>query len=73
VRLALQPLDGLVAAARAAMEGCLADPAGHAAMAKAARDHAFDLYTWEAKAAYTLRIWEAVLDGRPLAALDAYA
>lgn len=73
VRIPLQPLDGLVGANRAAMEACLADPGGQARMAEAARDYAFGLFTWEAKAAYTARLYEAVLARRPLAGFTDYA
>ncbi|QRI61835.1 glycosyltransferase family 4 protein [Shinella sp. PSBB067] len=72
VRVPLQPLDGLVAANRAAMEACLADPEAHAAMASAAHDYAVGLYTWDAKAAYTARIYDAVMARRSLADLTDY-
>lgn len=73
IRVPLQPLDGLVAANRAAMEACLGEPEGHARMASAARDYAMRLYSWEAKAAYTARIYDAVLGSRPFSNLSDYA
>lgn len=72
VRIPLQPLEGLVAANRAAMEACLAAPGMHAGMAAAARSYAETLYSWEAKARYTLRLYEAVLGGQPLAGFTDY-
>lgn len=68
VQVPLQPLDGLIAANRAAMESCVHDPASHAAMAKAAHDHAMALYPWDVKAAHTARIYDAVLSGGSLSA-----
>lgn len=72
VRVPLQPLDGLVEANRAAMEACLSEPAAHADMAQAARTYAEHFYTWDAKADYTSRIYEAVLNGQPLSGLTDY-
>lgn len=72
VRVPLQPLDGLVAANRAAMEACLADPENHARMAEAARRHAETHFTWEAKARYTARLYEAVLQGQSLSDFTEY-
>lgn len=66
VRIPMQDLEGLVHAYRAAMEDCLADPTRQAAVADRARAYAHGLYDWEAKAAYTLRIYEALLSGAPL-------
>ncbi len=71
VQLPLQPLEGLVTANRAAMEGCLSQPQAHAAMAKAAHDYALRQYTWEAKAVQTTQIYDAVLAGRSPASLPA--
>lgn len=73
VRVALQPLDGLVRDYRAAMEACIADPAGHATIAAAGQAHAHCHYTWEAKAAYTAEIYADVLAGRTPRQSPAYA
>lgn len=73
VRVRLQPLEGLVAAYRKAMEGCLDAPEEHAAMAARAETYARDLFTWPAKAAYTARIYQAVLKGEDLRRFDDYA
>lgn len=64
VQLPLQPLDGLVAANRAAMERCLLEPEKHAVMASAAHAYALALFTWEAKAAQTAEIYEAIRQRR---------
>lgn len=73
VQVPLQPLDGLVAANRNAMEACVTNPEPHAAMASKARNYAFQHYTWDAKAAYTADIYDAVIAQRPLAPLKGYA
>lgn len=72
VRLPLKDVDGLVHDYRAAMEACVTDPAPHAAMAERAHAYAHDLYDWNAKAAYTARIYEAVLAGAPLTGFTDY-
>lgn len=72
LRVPLQPLDGLVRDLRAAMEGCLADPARPAEMAQKALTYASTLYTWQAKAAMTRRIYDAILGGAPLTGFDDY-
>ena len=72
VRVPLQSLDGLVDGYRAAMEGCLAEPERHAAMARAGEDYANDHYTWDAKARYTAEIYQNALSGQPIQAINAY-
>lgn len=72
VQMPLQPLDDLVVSNRAAMEACIANARAHADMARAAHDYAVQLYTWEAKANYTARIYDAVLAGRSTADLTDY-
>lgn len=72
VRIDLQPLEGLVHDYRAAMEACLNSPKEHAAMARKAEDYANRLYTWDAKAASTMKIYDAVLSGRNLNNFDDY-
>lgn len=66
VRIALQSLDGLVEDYRSAMETCLKQPAAHAEMAKRAESYATERFTWPAKAEYTVRIYEALLQGQDL-------
>ncbi len=73
VRVPLRPLDGLTEDFRAAMEACLDDPGEVAAMADRALAYAERLYDWDAKAAYTVRIYRAVLEGRPLDGFVDYA
>ena len=73
VRVPLGTIEDLVTRFRDAMEGCLARPAEHAEMARAARDHALAVHTWDAKARYTARIYEAVLTGAPLGGFTEYA
>ncbi len=72
IRVPLQDLEGLVTSYRTAMEGCLADPDGHARMAQKAQSYANTLFTWDAKAAYTVKIYEALLEGRSLREFDTY-
>ncbi len=72
VRIDLQPLDGLVRDYRAAMEACLDHPQDHAAMAHKAEDYANRLYTWEAKATSTMKIYDAVLSGGDLKNFNDY-
>lgn len=66
VQVPLGPIEDLVAGYRAAMEECLERPGAHADMARAARDHAFQAYTWDAKARYTARLYDALLSDAPL-------
>lgn len=72
VAVPLAPLPELTDGFRAAMEGCLADPDTHRAMAEAGRDYAAGLYEWDTKAAYTVRIYRAVLAGEPLSGFTDY-
>jgi glycosyltransferase involved in cell wall biosynthesis len=72
IQIDLQPMDGLVRDYRAAMERCLETPQAHAGMARAARDYADRLYDWDAKAAYTVRLYDAVLSGGDLSGFDDY-
>lgn len=66
VRVPLQPMEGLVRGYRAAMEACVTDPDGHAALARKALQYATTYYDWDAKASYTCRIYDALLSGKPL-------
>ncbi|WP_299681768.1 glycosyltransferase family 4 protein [uncultured Roseobacter sp.] len=72
VQIALQPMDGLVRDYRAAMERCLDAPEAHAEMAQAARDYADRLYDWDAKAAYTAGLYDALLKGEDLSRFTDY-
>lgn len=73
VRVPLQPLDGLVEGYRQAMEGCIADPQAHTAIAAKAEAHVLEHYTWTAKARYTAEIYEDVLAAKPVRQTPAYA
>lgn len=68
----LAPLDALTEGFRTAMEGCLTDPEGHRDLARKAEDYARALYEWDTKAAWTLRLYRAVLEGRPLTGFTDY-
>jgi glycosyltransferase involved in cell wall biosynthesis len=72
VRVELQSLDGMVDAYRKAMEDCLEHPTAHAEMAKRAEAYANGLYTWPAKAEYTVDIYDALLRGEDLGKFKAY-
>jgi glycosyltransferase involved in cell wall biosynthesis len=72
VRVPLQPMDGLVRGYRAAMEACVVYPQKHAALAVKALAYATTFYDWDAKAAYTRRIYDALLAGKPLTAFTDY-
>ena len=72
VRIPLQGMEGLVQDYRAAMEQAITDPQTHTAFAATAQRWAEDYYTWDAKAAYTARIYETVLDGGPLTGFTEY-
>ena len=54
------------------MEHCLEDPSVHAEMAKRAETYAYELYTWPAKAKYTVGIYNALLRGEDLGKFNAY-
>jgi glycosyltransferase involved in cell wall biosynthesis len=66
VRVPLQPMDGLVRGFRAAMERCVAEPDAHAAIARKAMVYAVTYFDWDAKAAYTRKLYDAVLSGERL-------
>ncbi|MBW4710778.1 glycosyltransferase family 4 protein [Roseobacter sp. YSTF-M11] len=72
VRIDLQPMDGLVRDYQAAMEHCVAAPQEHAAMAQRGADYARTYYDWDAKAAYTARLYQAVLKGENLGSFTEY-
>lgn len=73
VALPLAPMDALTRAVGAAMEACLDAPAAHAAMAEAAALHAARTYSWQAKARFLTRVYDAILAGTPLQAVSAEA
>lgn len=72
VRVELQPMDGLVKDYRAAMEDCISAPERHAEMANKAQTYARTYYDWDAKAAYTARLYSAVLGGQGLGGFTEY-
>lgn len=72
LRVPLATLDEMVESYRAALEQCLTHPEDAQARVARAQDYANDLYTWEAKAAYTARIYDAVLKGAPLTGFTDY-
>ena len=72
VRVPLQPLEGLITDYRAAMEACVMDPKFHADMASRALAYAHDQFTWEEKAAQTMRVYDAVLTGQSLKRITTY-
>ncbi|RLJ36218.1 glycosyltransferase involved in cell wall biosynthesis [Litoreibacter meonggei] len=72
VKVPLQPMDGLVEDLRAAMEGCITNPQEHAQLAQTAEHYATTYFDWDAKAAYTLGIYEAVLNKAPLGGFTDY-
>lgn len=72
VKIRLQPLDGLVSDYRAAMEKCLDAPASMAHMAERAETYAQSYYTWDGKAAYTAKLYEAVLQRSALDCFTEY-
>lgn len=65
-RLPLQPLDGLTAACQTAMEGALEAPEEYCATAMRAATYARSHFTWDAKAAATMAIYDALCTGSPL-------
>ncbi|WP_412565119.1 glycosyltransferase family 4 protein [Thalassobius sp. MITS945101] len=73
VALPLSAMDGLVDSNRRAMEACIEAPEHHATLAAAGCEQAHTAYSWSAKAAYTARIYEAVLNGQPLTPFNDYA
>lgn len=66
IRVPLASLDEMVDTYRNALEQCLTDATEAQAIVARAKDYAFDFYTWDAKAEYTSRIYEAVLKGDSL-------
>lgn len=69
VAVPMAPREALVDGLARAMLGAAADRAGMAARADAARAFAAQGFTWDAKAARTLQVYDAVLGGDPLAGL----
>lgn len=72
VSIDLQPLDGLVAGFRRAMENCLNAPEAHAELARSAEQHALEHYTWAAKAQATAEIYQALQNRQALPAFEHY-
>ena len=72
VRIALQPMDGLVRDYRAAMERAVAEPAAHAAFARTAQAWAETHFTWDAKARNTALVYDALRAGTPISTVDPY-
>ena len=65
ITVPLAGLEDLVAGFRAALGGCLADPARAGALAEAGRAHAEALYPWARKAERTLGWYRDLMAGRP--------
>ena len=63
-RIPIGPPEELVRAFRRALEGIAADPAQVRAMGARARARVFQHFTWEAKAAQTLQVYEWALGRR---------
>jgi glycosyltransferase involved in cell wall biosynthesis len=72
VRVPLQPLDQLVEGYRTALEAVLDDPDPYREMATRAKSYAFDLYTWDAKAAVTRELYDSLISGKPLPSPERY-
>lgn len=72
MRVALQPMEGLVRDYRAAMETAIAEPAKSAERAAKGRAYAWDQFTWEAKARNTIGVYEALLNKQPLTQVTPY-
>lgn len=72
VAVPLAPLDALTRGFQAAMEACVAEPEAHAALATNAERYANDLFRWDTKAAYTVKIYETLLSGGRLSDLTDY-
>ena len=66
IAVALAPLEDLVDGFRSAMERCVSVPKAQEALATKGHNYAAKMYSWDTKAAYTLRIYEAVLARAPL-------
>lgn len=73
VRIDLADRDTLATTYRAAMERAVAAPPEEiSAMTAAALAYATDLYDWDKKAAYTVRIYEALMKRAPLGGFTDY-
>lgn len=66
VAVPLAPLNDLTSGFQKAMEICVSDPAAQAGFAEKAKSYATEMYTWNTKAAYTVKIYDALLAGQPL-------
>lgn len=66
IRVPLAALEEMVGTYRTALEWCLTHTTeAHTSVARAL-EYAVDLYTWDAKARYTARIYDAILNEAPL-------
>jgi glycosyltransferase involved in cell wall biosynthesis len=72
VRVPLRPMEDLVRDFRAAMENCVTDPGAHADLARKGLTYASKYFDWNAKAKYTLGVYEAVLSGQRLDGFTEY-
>ncbi|MFT6073185.1 MAG: glycosyltransferase involved in cell wall biosynthesis [Yoonia sp.] len=72
VKIDLQPMDGLIKDYQKAMEQCLKTPEKHQEMANRAAGYARKWYDWDAKATYTRKLYDAVLQGTPLQGFTDY-
>jgi glycosyltransferase involved in cell wall biosynthesis len=72
-RVEMGTLDDLVSGCRDAMERCVTNPDEAAEAARQGRDYAMQNFTWDAKAAFTLRLYDQLLSGEGLVGLDDYA
>jgi glycosyltransferase involved in cell wall biosynthesis len=65
-------MDGLIKDYQKAMEQCLKTPEKHQEMANRAAGYARKWYDWDAKATYTRKLYDAVLQGTPLQGFTDY-
>ena len=65
IRIPLKPLGPLTDDLRAAMEATLTDPQTHRDIAHAGRVFAEENFSWDKKADFTARVYEAVITGTP--------
>lgn len=72
VRVALQPMEGLVHDYRAAMERAVREPDAHAGYARTAQAWADMHFTWAAKARNTALVYDALRAGTPINRVDPY-
>lgn len=72
LRVALQPMEGLVRDYRAAMEDAVAAPARMAGLAARGHAYAWAHFTWDAKARNTAAVYAALLAGQPLGTVAPY-